>query len=329
MVSVIIPAYNREAFVEECICSLQAQTYQDFEVIIVEDGSTDSTPAICRKLAEADSRIKLFQGDHQGVSAARNLALEHAVGKYVFFLDSDDIIHPDLLGSLVEGMEKTDAPMGATRCAFVRHKNWEQVYQRIKQSDQPGQTEKLPFMKALEEAIHRDCPLTQIGGVMIRRDWIGQTRFNTELFIGEDFYFVYENLVKGADTVFLKQNWYYARVHGNNTKARGYHGFKNRLLRRQLVWRNEEACGRQKFANKIKGDMVGVYRIALKEKDISKKDRKDITKLMKTYVRELAPALKLANKISFYMYLYLPFTQNLLGFVEKKLRKTKRKKKTV
>lgn len=328
MVSVIIPVYNREAFVEECICSLQAQTYQDFEVIIVEDGSTDSTPAICRKLAEADNRIKLYQGAHQGVSAARNLALEHAAGKYVFFLDSDDIIHPDLLNALVKGMDKTDAPMGATRCLFVHHKNWERVRQRIKEDTQPGQTEKLPFMKALEEAIHRDCPLTQIGGVMIRRDWIEQTKFNTKLYIGEDFYFVYENLVKGADTVFLKQNWYYARVHGNNTKARGYDGFKNRLLRRELVWRNEEACGRQKFANKIKGDMVGVYRRALAENEITKKDCKDITKLMKTYVRELAPALKTANKISFYMYLYLPFTQKLMWSIEKKLRRRKKKKRT-
>lgn len=100
-VSVIIPVYNREKYIEEAVKSVLAQSLKDFEIIIVDDGSTDSTVQICRRLSERDERIRLFSSGHFGVSAARNKGIKNSSGDYIFFLDSDDIIHPLLLETLV------------------------------------------------------------------------------------------------------------------------------------------------------------------------------------------------------------------------------------
>ncbi len=85
LISVIIPVYNREKVIEECIDSVFAQSYQNFEIVIVDDGSTDSTLQICKRLAEKDERIKLFVAGHGGVSAARNIALDKATANTFSF----------------------------------------------------------------------------------------------------------------------------------------------------------------------------------------------------------------------------------------------------
>ncbi|WP_293936741.1 glycosyltransferase family 2 protein [Sphingobacterium sp. UBA5996] len=91
-VSVVIPVYNVEKYLDETIQSVLKQELQDFEIILVNDGSTDSSAAICQKYASLDPRIYFFDQENAGVSVARNNGLSHAVGDYVYFLDSDDTI---------------------------------------------------------------------------------------------------------------------------------------------------------------------------------------------------------------------------------------------
>lgn len=98
-VSVIIPVYNVEKFLKETIESVLNQELQNFEIILINDGSTDSSAAICRKYAALDSRIYFFNQQNRGVSVARNEGLKYAKGKYVYFLDSDDTIATDFLSS--------------------------------------------------------------------------------------------------------------------------------------------------------------------------------------------------------------------------------------
>ncbi|TAH69975.1 MAG: glycosyltransferase family 2 protein [Anaerolineaceae bacterium] len=92
MVSIIIPAYNVEKYLEECLESVINQTYKNIEIILINDGSTDSTGKICEKWTKRDSRIKYISKQNEGLSATRNMGLYNAKGKYVFFLDSDDWI---------------------------------------------------------------------------------------------------------------------------------------------------------------------------------------------------------------------------------------------
>ena len=96
-ISVIIPVYNVEEYLPVCLDSVLAQTFSDFEAVCVNDGSPDNSAAILEKYAKKDARIKVVSRPNGGLSAARNTGLENACGEYIYFLDSDDYIHPQLL----------------------------------------------------------------------------------------------------------------------------------------------------------------------------------------------------------------------------------------
>lgn len=109
MLSVIIPVYNREKFLPRCIKSILAQTYEDFELLLVDDGSTDDSLHICQQFADKDCRIRVLHQENGGVSSARNLALQHVKGEWVAFIDSDDYVKPDYLQHLVEKVDEDRA----------------------------------------------------------------------------------------------------------------------------------------------------------------------------------------------------------------------------
>lgn len=90
--SIIVPIYNVESYLEKCICSVIAQSYENLEIILVDDGATDSSGVICDKYAEIDSRIRVLHTCNGGVSEARNNGLKIAKGEYIAFVDSDDYL---------------------------------------------------------------------------------------------------------------------------------------------------------------------------------------------------------------------------------------------
>src|SRR5690625_1561660 len=93
-ISIIVPVYNLEDLLPRCIDSILAQTYTNFELILVNDGSTDGSGEICKKYASGDSRIKVIHKENGGVASSRNAGLLAASGKYIGFVDNDDYIHP-------------------------------------------------------------------------------------------------------------------------------------------------------------------------------------------------------------------------------------------
>jgi glycosyltransferase involved in cell wall biosynthesis len=108
--SVIIPTYNRAAFISGTVQSVLKQTYKSFEVIIVDDGSTDDTEAVLQPLVQQNSNVFYFKKKNEERGAARNFGIRHAKGDYVTFLDSDDILYPNHLQEAVELIEKNNAP---------------------------------------------------------------------------------------------------------------------------------------------------------------------------------------------------------------------------
>ena len=300
-VSVIMPVYNRGDLVGESIESLQAQSFCDWELIITDSASTDDSLKVCQSYAENDSRIKVFSLDQKGVSVARNKCLDEASGKYVFFLDSDDVIHPEILAALVTAMDGTGAGIGGSGYRFVKNRNWQKVYEDIKKSS-VNETKLLTFHETIDAMFSYTSPINMMGGVMMSRELIGDTRFNTDLHIGEDFYFVYSNLVKGTEAVFLTKLWYYARVHDNNISGDySYEGFLSRFQRRVLVWKSEEAFGRTHNVNRQKRDALNVYRSYLLRNNPDTPDGKKICKTIKSYRKEILPALGFKDKLNFYI----------------------------
>ncbi|MCM1312358.1 MAG: glycosyltransferase family 2 protein [Bacteroides sp.] len=97
MISVIIPIYNVERYLRRCIDSILAQTFTDFELLLVDDGSKDGSGSICDEYAEKDKRVRVFHKANGGVSSARNMGLDHAWGEWITFVDSDDWVDSDYL----------------------------------------------------------------------------------------------------------------------------------------------------------------------------------------------------------------------------------------
>ena len=104
LITIIVPVYNVAACLNSTLTSIVSQTYQNLEIILVDDGSTDSSSVLCDAWANKDSRIRVFHQQNQGPSYARNMALDHAAGEYILFSDSDDLLSPDLCQVLLDGM---------------------------------------------------------------------------------------------------------------------------------------------------------------------------------------------------------------------------------
>ena len=111
LVSVIIPIYNAEKYIKDCLYCVLNQTYKDLEIVLVNDGSTDNCKMICDNVAKRDSRVKVVHQTNKGLPAARNSGLKVATGKWIFFLDSDDWIHfntIEILSEIAEDYKEVD-----------------------------------------------------------------------------------------------------------------------------------------------------------------------------------------------------------------------------
>lgn len=121
MITAIIPVYNVEKYLNECIESVLNQTYKDLEIILINDGSTDNSGKICDEYAKADSRIKVIHKENGGLSSARNAGIEVATGDYYTFIDSDDYITHDMTEQLLYALESTGADISV--CKITENEN--------------------------------------------------------------------------------------------------------------------------------------------------------------------------------------------------------------
>lgn len=118
MISIIVPVYNRIGTLDICIQSILCQTYKDFELILVDDGSDDGSEIVCNNYLSIDHRVRVAHKKNEGVSAARNAGLDMANGKYIGWVDSDDYIMPDMFETLIRLIEHYDADI--SECGFIK-----------------------------------------------------------------------------------------------------------------------------------------------------------------------------------------------------------------
>lgn len=134
LISVIVPVYNTEKYLERCIASLRNQTLEDIEIILVDDSSTDSSLEICYKLANEDDRIKVLSKVNEGAGMARNAALAIASGAYIGFVDSDDFIEPEMFETLYSRARKYDSDLVLSGVVFVDGSMFSEVGECIRKS---------------------------------------------------------------------------------------------------------------------------------------------------------------------------------------------------
>lgn len=192
-ISVIVPVHNGQAYLKGCIESIESQSGQTFEVIVINDGSTDGTAAVCDRLAERYDNLRIINLSDLGVSAARNRGLEQAVGEYITFVDADDRLRPGTLAELYRILTETDSDMAG--CAFAvwsRQEEWQTLAESDANRSGGWETIEYNNNSYLEEAILRGN--SRCWSKLYRRSLIGSTRFRQGLSIGEDMLFLVELL---------------------------------------------------------------------------------------------------------------------------------------
>lgn len=184
MISIIVPVYKVEKYLPECIESVLAQTYQDWELLLVDDGSPDSCPAICDEYAQKDSRIRAIHKENGGVSSARNRGLDEAKGEWVMFLDSDDTIAPTALGVLYNR-----AMIDNVDVVQFQASNTDEYGNATGSLSEISEDVVLSNYEYNQQVLEATVPLV-IWDKLYKRTVIGEKRFDNGIKIGEDFLFL-------------------------------------------------------------------------------------------------------------------------------------------
>lgn len=257
-VSVIIPMYNAEPYICQCIQSVMSQTWENLEILVIDDGSTDQGLRVCEELGSTDGRIRILTQRNRGVSAARNRGLEEADGEYIFSLDSDDVIHPCLIEALVKGAERFQA--GMAFCGYVRLDDREMEERLTKTSENACTVRwETAEQKKTEEWFHIrfERELSGIGGKLIRRDFIGGQRFYERLASGEDTIFLYELCRRQVKLAFADAEWYYYRIHPDSvTHSYDISSIRQKLRVYERIRDQEIRIGHQDWALKWERGLV-------------------------------------------------------------------------
>ncbi len=186
LISVIVPVYNGQNYLENCIRSIEAQTYENFEVIIVNDGSTDDTAAVCDRLRNTYDNVRILTLNDDGVSAARNAGVDAAKGGLVTFVDADDRICADMLRSLYECMTREKSDVAG--CRFFIWSNEEEW----RQGSRPGQAGADVSVYGAGSYLRDEvlCGNSRCWSKLYRREIFDKVRFPEDLTIGEDMLFL-------------------------------------------------------------------------------------------------------------------------------------------
>jgi glycosyltransferase involved in cell wall biosynthesis len=179
LISVIVPVYNVEEYISECIESIQDQTHNLLEIILVDDGSTDSSGETCDRYAKSDSRIVVIHQKNKGVSSARNSGLKRASGDYIGFVDGDDKIVP----SMYEEMLKTIHVHHSQMCVCTKHI----FHDRILKNSNIGKNQ-ITNKEAIMELLQMNFP-TSLGSGLYERSLVKNLYLNKEIHYWEDFEF--------------------------------------------------------------------------------------------------------------------------------------------
>ena len=296
-ITVAIPCYNGEKTIERCVESILAQTYTNYELLIINDGSKDNTPAVIEELAKKDSRIRIITQENRGLSATRNRGIEEAKGEYISFIDADDYICPDYLDRLYTAITATGADLAVCK------------YYTSEQPDKDGGVYTIDRSTMYKELL---IPNENIAAFAWNRlyklDIINDAglRYDARIYGNEDALFNYQYL-KYCDKVAVvdKALYHYIINTGSIMFSKGYNP-KRILANMAFDYMLEDAAGQPYLEYVQVGAMW--YNLILKRRIILSKARipdsemKSINKMLR-----LNPAAFMKASVPLKYKLALPF----------------------
>lgn len=218
-IDIIVPVYNNEDYVEDCIKSIQAQTFTDFRLIVVDDGSTDRSGEICDRLSREDKRIEVIHQKNGGVSSARNAGLAALRSPYFCFVDSDDLVHMDYLANMYQLMNDRKADL--VICGYHLFKDGESSGTLSESKETPHIEFYTDTLQYAEKFVDDTMRLVCLWNKLYKKELFDRISF-PEGKVYEDDYVYYRVLDRSKKTVFTDARLYEYRMQGESITHEKY-----------------------------------------------------------------------------------------------------------
>lgn len=228
LVSIIVPVYNTEEYIRQCLDSILNQTYQNFECLLINDGSSDNSADICREFVAKDTRFRYFEKENGGVSSARNLGIERSEGAYITFVDSDDWVDSDYLEVLYSAILEEQADIAvSTYKKFNTSDNCWYLHSFQVKYDRKVFTN-IELIDELVDLDSFDFSYRFVSGKLVNRTSLKRIRFNELTTLGEDMEFWFKLYLISARIVYVNRDSYIYRV-SNRSRHFGLEKFRSDL----------------------------------------------------------------------------------------------------
>lgn len=259
MISIITPVYNTKQFLPRCLDSILAQTYRDWELLLIDDGSTDGSEMICDQYATSNSRIRVFHKRNAGVASARQLGIEQARGEYSIHIDSDDWVESNMLEEMAMRQQETDADI--IIADFYWDNNHSVTLQKQRSKDNNP-------LSALEDIVY-GRQMGFLWNKLIRHELYRKycISFAPGINLGEDQIVLAQLLQNPVKIQYLQKSYYHYMINGGATLCRGYN---------KQVYQNFSAFAKKMLEivpdhlkNRIKGNLRSNYVKGMQYKFVS------------------------------------------------------------
>lgn len=225
LLSIIIPVYNSEKYLRNCLNSVVAQTYSQWECLLIDDGSTDHSSEICKSYSERDSRFKYLRKKNGGVADTRNYGLERVQGEYVSFVDNDDMLHPMIYQYLIDILESTNSEVSC--CNYIKDfRAYDEVAKELlKPLSSGGGAEVLTNREDIYYSIVKGNQNNGIEGFIwnkvYRKSILDDVRFNQDIALVDDADFSLRLFCKVQRVVYTDKVFYHWMQHETNQTTTG------------------------------------------------------------------------------------------------------------
>jgi len=307
-ISVIIPVYNVQDYLEECVNSILAQTYTNLEIILVDDGSKDNSGQLCDAFSKRDSRVKVIHKENGGVSTARNAGIESATGEYIAFVDADDYIAPDMYSRLMNLLKY----FGADFCFSNRTMN--QCEPLIKSVYVRNNTEALRKFNSFSFEGDDHIPNSIWGGI-ISSAIVKKLRFPDDIHHYEDYYMQKQYLSASKVVVITNEPFYYYRIREGSANRSDYNIKVASCMKiADYLKKNKVIKDRQEYDDTTSFFIAQCY-FSLAQSRIRNKELSD---QLRTIIKENQGSIKRSrsikeqHKLAILIYPLLPFSLKLV-----------------
>lgn len=317
LISVVVPVYNAEKFLARCIDSILAQTYDNIEVVLVDDGSRDGSPAICDEYAARDSRVRVIHKQNGGVSAARNDGIDAARGEFIAFCDNDDFYSPGMLERLLGMCLDNDCGIAQCRCERGAAESL---------PTPPQQPAEVFTSREILESFYTEATI-YCWDKLYRRGIFDHVRFPVGSYTGEDVLVAHHALLAAGRVAVTREKLYY---HYINPESVMNHGFNVRWAGGALTDRVEFA--RREGLPRLLADTMAKrvyeegYLLLMNRRynrdEVSRRAfREEHHRLFRLYYREAmqTPGVSAKDRVFMSVRRYAPFVSHLYNYVKWRL----------